>query len=64
MVAREGARSSGRSQLVPRDTQGKKLSASHLYSGTRSQFEKAGFEYVRSKGQFNCVMWTTIGHRP
>ena len=51
-------------EAYPRDTQGKKLSSSHLYNGTRSQFEKAGFEFVRSKGQFNCVMRTTIGHRP
>jgi hypothetical protein len=44
----------------PRDTQGKKLSASHLYNGTRSLDEKAGFDYVRSKGKFNCVMRTTV----
>jgi hypothetical protein len=45
----------------PRDTKSKKLSASHLYNGTRGQFEKAGFEFVRSKGEFNCVMRITIG---
>lgn len=44
----------------PRDTQGEKMSASFLYNGTRSQFEKAGFEFVRSKGQYNCVMRTTV----
>jgi len=44
----------------PRDTQGRKLSGSHLYNGTRSQFENAGFEFVRSKGQFNTVMRTTV----
>ena len=44
----------------PRDTQGKKISASHLYNGTRSLYEKAGFEYIRGKGQFNCVMRTTV----
>jgi hypothetical protein len=44
----------------PRDTQGKKISASFLYNGTRSLFEKAGFEFVRSKGTFNCVMRTTV----
>ncbi len=47
-------------EACPRDTQGKKLSASHLYNGTRSQFEKAGFEFVRSKGEFNCVMRITL----
>lgn len=44
----------------PRDTQGKKISASHLYNGTRNLYGNAGFEYVRSKGQFNCVMRTTV----
>jgi hypothetical protein len=47
-------------QGYPRDTQGKKMSASFLYNGTRSQFEKAGFEFVRSKGKCNCVMRTTV----
>ena len=46
---------------APRDPQGEKLSASHLYNGTRSQFEKAGFAFVRSKGEFNCVMRITFG---
>ena len=47
-------------EAYPRDTQGKRFSGSHLYNGTRSQFEKAGFDYVRGKGQFNCVMRTTV----
>lgn len=47
-------------EAYPRDTQGKKMSASFLYNGTRSQFEEAGFEFVRGKGQFNCVMRTTV----
>lgn len=44
----------------PRDTQGRKVSGSHRYDGTRSLFENAGFEFVRSKGQFNTVMHTTV----
>jgi GNAT superfamily N-acetyltransferase len=44
----------------PRDTQGQKLSAKFLYSATRSLFEEAGFSYDRPKGQFNCVMRTTV----
>jgi GNAT superfamily N-acetyltransferase len=44
----------------PRDTQGKKMSAKFLYSATRSLFEEAGFDYDRPKGQFNCVMRTTV----
>jgi hypothetical protein len=38
----------------PHDTAGKKKSV--LYDGTRMLFERAGFEYVRSKGTGNCVM--------
>ncbi len=40
----------------PQDTQGKKVSASFLYNGTRSLFEQAGFEYERPKGKNHCVM--------
>jgi hypothetical protein len=44
----------------PRDTQGKKVSSSFLYSATRSLFEEAGFSYERPKGKKNCVMRTTV----
>ena len=40
----------------PHDTQGKRKSASFLYNGTRSLYERAGFEYDRPKGLGNCVM--------
>jgi hypothetical protein len=30
--------------------------SSFLYSGTRSMFEKAGFDYERPKGKNHCVM--------
>jgi GNAT superfamily N-acetyltransferase len=42
----------------PHDNEGKKKSV--LYNGTRTLFEKAGFEYVRSKGIGNCVMRRTV----
>jgi GNAT superfamily N-acetyltransferase len=42
----------------PHDTGGKKKSV--LYNGTRTLFERAGFEYVRSKGPGNCVMRRTV----
>ena len=44
----------------PQDTQGKKVSASFLYSATRSPFEEAGFSYERPKGKKNCVMRRTV----
>ncbi len=57
LIARDGG---GVVEGYPRDTQGKRISASFLCNGTRSLFEKAGFEFVRSKGKFNCVMRTTV----
>jgi GNAT superfamily N-acetyltransferase len=43
-------------EAYPQDTEGKKVSASHLYSATRSLFADAGFRYDRSKGMKHCVM--------
>lgn len=43
-------------EAYPHDTGGKKVSASFLYSATRSLLERAGFRYERSKGSKNCVM--------
>ena len=42
----------------PHDAGGKKKSV--LYNGTRTLFERAGFEFVRSKGMGNCVMRRTV----
>ena len=42
----------------PHDNAGKKKSV--LYDGTRALFERAGFDYVRPKGQGNCVMRRTV----
>ena len=38
-------------EAYPQDTGGKKITASFLYSVTRSLFEQAGFSYVRPKGK-------------
>jgi GNAT superfamily N-acetyltransferase len=42
----------------PHDTEGKKISV--LYNGTRTLYERAGFSYVRPKGQRNCVMRRSV----
>lgn len=38
----------------------KRLSSSFLYNGTRTLYERAGFEYIRPKGLKNCVMRRTV----
>ena len=38
-------------EAYPHDTEGKKMSASFLYNGTRQMFEDAGFSYERPKGR-------------
>ena len=43
-------------EAYPQDTGGKKITASFLYSVTRSLFEQAGFSYVRPKGKNHTVM--------
>jgi hypothetical protein len=45
-------------ESYPDDTPGKRCAV--LYDGTRSLFERAGFDYVRAKGAKNCVMRTTV----
>ena len=44
----------------PHDTGGVRKSASFLYNGTRTLYERAGFTYDRPKGQGNCVMVKTV----
>src|SRR3954454_23464208 len=41
---------------MSKQPEGKKMSSSFLYNGTRRMYEEAGFTYQRSKGQKNCVM--------
>jgi hypothetical protein len=43
---------------------GKKMSASFIYSATRHVFERAGFDYIRPKGQGNCVMRRNVDAAP
>lgn len=57
LIARAGG---GVVEAYPQDTQGKKVSASFLYNGTRGLFEKAGFEFLYGKGKNSTVMRTTI----
>jgi len=40
--------------------EGKKVSSSFLYNGTRRMYQATGFTYERPKGQKNCVMTRTI----
>jgi GNAT superfamily N-acetyltransferase len=47
-------------EAYPQDTAGKQITASFLYSATRSLFEEAGFTYSRPKGKNHCVMSTTV----
>jgi hypothetical protein len=47
-------------ESYPQDTQGRKISNSFLYNGTRDIFEKAGFTYEGKKGKNHCIMRKTI----
>jgi GNAT superfamily N-acetyltransferase len=47
-------------EAYPQDTGGKKITASFLYSATRSLFDQAGFDYDRPKGKNHCVMSKTV----
>jgi GNAT superfamily N-acetyltransferase len=47
-------------EAYPQDTAGKQITASFLYSVTRSLFEQAGFTYSRPKGKNHCVMITMV----
>jgi hypothetical protein len=53
LIAQSGG---GVVEAYPQDTDGQKVTASFLYSATRSLFEQAGFSYVRPKGKKHCVM--------
>ena len=45
---------------MSKQPEGKKMSSSFLYNGTRRMYEEAGFTFERAKGQKNCVMTRTI----
>jgi GNAT superfamily N-acetyltransferase len=57
LIARAGG---GVVEGYPHETPTKKVSSSFLYNGTRSLYERMGFEFVRSKGLKNCVMRRTV----
>jgi len=57
LIAQAGG---GTVEAYPQDTGGKKITASFLYSVTRSLFEQAGFGYDRPKGKNHCVMSKTV----
>ena len=47
-------------ESYPQDTQGKKVSNSFLYNGTREIFDRAGFSYEGKKGKNHCIMRKTV----
>ena len=57
LIAQAGG---GMVEAYPQDTAGQKVSATFLYSATRSLFEQAGFGYDRPKGKNHCVMSKTV----
>jgi GNAT superfamily N-acetyltransferase len=57
LIARAGG---GVVEAYPQDVEGKKISASFLYNGTRTLFEDAEFRYDRPKGKNHTVMSMTV----
>lgn len=58
LIAEQGG---GRVESYPHDLPpDKKMSSSFLYNGTRTMYERIGFEYDRPKGAGNCVMTTVV----
>jgi len=53
LIAAEGG---GTVDSFPNEVQGKKTSSSFLHNGTRTMFERAGFEYLRPLGTKKCLM--------
>ena len=45
---------------MSKQPEGKKMSSSFLYNGTRRMYEEAGFTFQRAKGLKNCVMVRTV----
>ncbi|CAN5495637.1 GNAT family N-acetyltransferase [soil metagenome] len=55
-----GEQGGGVVEGYPHEIGEKRMSNSFVYNGTRSMYEQAGFEFVRSKGLKNTVMRRTI----
>lgn len=47
-------------EAYPQAADGQVITASFLYSGTRSLPEGVGFSYIRPKGKNHCVMAMTV----
>jgi hypothetical protein len=61
LIAQAGG---GLAEAYPQDTAGQQVQASVLYNGTRNLFEQAGFDYLRPKGKYHCVMRKAIPAAP
>jgi GNAT superfamily N-acetyltransferase len=58
IIAEDGG---GRVESYPHDIpEGKRMSSSFLYNGTRTMYERLGFDYDRPKGAGNCVMTVEV----
>lgn len=57
LIAREGG---GVVEGYPHVPGEKRQSSSFLYNGTRAVYERAGFDFVRTKGLKNTVMRRTV----
>lgn len=54
------ARGGGVVEGYPHEIGDKRMSNSFVYNGTRTMYEEAGFEFIRSKGLRNTVMRRTV----
>ncbi len=58
LIAEDGG---GRVESYPHDIPAdKKMSSSFIYNGTRTMYERIGFDYDRPKGLGNCVMTVVV----
>lgn len=57
LIARQGG---GTVEGYPHDNGEKRMNNSFVYNGTRTMYEAAGFELVRTKGMKNTVMRRTV----
>ena len=57
LIAEQGG---GVVEGYPHEIGEKRMSNSFVYNGTRTMYEQAGFEFVRSKGMRNTVMRRTV----
>jgi len=61
LIAQAGGGSvEGYPHIMSKQPEGKTMSSSFLYNGTRRMYEEAGFAHERPKGLKNCVMTRTV----